>query len=142
MTRAADHPERGISVPVPPPSLTAAPVQRVDIEGELGYDMSPGRGHHRVLAGDERGLPGPSSRPEDDGSFLIRGHECVEIDLTDNCIEVWSEDGRRADERPLVLPRVASTTTTRASSPSSCSAAAVAELRRGPRDGAAGGQRA
>ena len=28
--------ERGISVPVPPPSLTAEPVQRVVIDGDLG----------------------------------------------------------------------------------------------------------
>lgn len=78
----------GISVPVPPPSLTAAPVQRVDIEGQLQDDMPPA-GTIVKLQETRRGLPGLFVAPEGDGSFFFEG---VEVDLTDNCIEVWSED--------------------------------------------------
>ena len=78
----------GISVPVPPPSLTAAPVQRVDVEGQLN-DMSPKPDITVFLQENKRGLPGAFVAPEDAGSFLVEGFE---IDLTDNCIEVWAED--------------------------------------------------
>lgn len=81
--------DRGISVPVPPPSLKLAPVQRVDIEGEIG--AAAGEPGTRVfLQETERGLDGRVDMPEDDGSFFFEG---VELDLTDNCIEVWTEDG-------------------------------------------------
>jgi hypothetical protein len=68
----------------PPPSLKAAPVQRVDVEGELPdsspepktrvelYEAVSGRGYFTFAAGD--------------GSFRI---EDVLVDLTDNCLEVW-----------------------------------------------------
>ena len=80
--------DRGISVPVPPPSLKLMPVQLVDIEGDLGaMDVEPGT---RVfLQETQGGLDGRVDTPEDDGSFFFEG---VEIDLTDNCIDVWSED--------------------------------------------------
>ncbi|MBL9104270.1 MAG: hypothetical protein JNL82_25215 [Myxococcales bacterium] len=81
--------DRGISVPVPPPSLTAAPRQEVDVDGELGdpqaasgtivtmwiYGGAEDRGHQIVA--------------EPDGSFHFTG---IPLDLTDNCIEVWSEE--------------------------------------------------
>lgn len=81
--------ERGISVPVPPPSLTAAPVQRVEIEGELGYS-NPEAGT-RVFVLDEGGA-GSFTFPGADGSFRFEGMNAVEIDLTMNCLEVWSEE--------------------------------------------------
>ena len=80
--------DRGISVPVPPPSLKLAPVQQVDIEGEIGATAG-GQGTVVFLQETVRGLPGLFVAPEDDGSFLFEG---VELDLTDNCIEVWTED--------------------------------------------------
>lgn len=80
--------ESGISVPVPPPSLHLAPVQRVDIEGVIG--MGAAEADTRVFLNEtRRGLPGQFVFPEDDGSFFFEG---VEVDLTDNCIEVWTED--------------------------------------------------
>ena len=80
--------DRGISVPVPPPSLKLMPVQLVDIEGEIGA-MAGEPGVRVFLQETQRGLPGQFVFLEDDGSFFFEG---VEVDLTDNCIEVWSED--------------------------------------------------
>lgn len=79
--------KRGISVPVPPPSLKLMPVQRVDIEGELG--MGAVEPDTRVFLNEtRRGLPGQFVFPDGD-SFFFEG---VEVDLTNNCIEVWTED--------------------------------------------------
>jgi hypothetical protein len=81
--------ETGISVPVPPPSLKLAPVQRVDIEGTVG--MGAGEPDTRVFLNEtRRGLPGQFVFPDGD-SFFFEG---VEVDLTDNCIEVWTEDSK------------------------------------------------
>lgn len=79
--------ETGISVPVPPPSLRAAPVQFVEITGNIGV-AEPVAGTMVYL------YEGTSARgyfvhAEDDGYFLFEG---VELDLTDNCIEVWHEE--------------------------------------------------
>ncbi|MBZ5710262.1 hypothetical protein [Nannocystis pusilla] len=77
----------GISVPVPPPSLKAAPVQYFDVQGNLDvedpvvdtrvflYDRSSGRGFF-VYA-------------DQYGEFEF---SAVKLDLTDNCLEVWSEE--------------------------------------------------
>lgn len=81
--------DRGISVPVPPPSLKLAPVQRVDIEGEIG--ATAGEPGTRVFLSETRlGTQAYVDFPDDDGSFFFEG---VELDLTDNCLEVWTEDG-------------------------------------------------
>ncbi len=79
--------EKGISVPVPPPSLWAAPVQEVDIEGELGIaNAEPGT---VVYLQDAFGEMGAFVVAEPDGSFFFEGFE---IDLTENCLELWSEE--------------------------------------------------
>ena len=80
--------ETGISVPVPPPSLKLMPVQRVDIEGDIGGTSEP-EGSTVYLRETRRGLPGQFVAPELDGSFFFEG---VELDLTDNCIEIWLMD--------------------------------------------------
>lgn len=79
--------EHGISVPVPPPSLWAAPVQRVDIEGELGVsNPEPGT---VVFLLDAYREPGAFVAAESDGSFRFEG---IEIDLGNNCLELWAEE--------------------------------------------------
>lgn len=110
--------EHGISVPVPPPSLTAAPVQFVEVTGTLGvsapkamtqaflFEGTTGRGYF-VYA-------------ESNGAFLFKG---VEMDLTDNCVEIWFEEpgteGRKsehsffvadidADDQTVVTMQIAS----------------------------------
>jgi len=81
--------EHGISVPIPPPSLRAAPVQRVEIEGELG--VSDPKAGTRVFVLDVGGA-GAFVFPDADGDFRFEGMNAVEIDLTKNCLEVWSEE--------------------------------------------------
>jgi hypothetical protein len=79
--------EKGISVPVPPPSLKAAPIQHVDIEGELGSgDPEPGT---VVYLQNPYSDLGAFVVADPDGTFLFEG---VEVDLTQNCLEVWSEE--------------------------------------------------
>jgi hypothetical protein len=80
--------QRGISVPVPPPSLTLMPVQRVDIEGEIDGNAEV-EGTRVFLRETRRGVQGQYVLPEPDRTFFFEG---VEVDLTDNCIEVWTED--------------------------------------------------
>lgn len=80
--------ERGISVPVPPPSLTAEPVQRVVIDGDLGIS-NPEAGT-RVFVFDLDGVgQGLFDEVAPDGTFHLEGFE---LDLTMNCLEVWSEE--------------------------------------------------
>jgi hypothetical protein len=81
--------DRGISVPVPPPSLKEFPIQRVDIDGELD-DMDPEPKTEVILwvysATNEHG---DIVFANSDGTFHFSE---VLIDLTDNCIEVWAEE--------------------------------------------------
>lgn len=81
--------ERGISVPVPPPSLKLEPRQAVNIEGQLGA-MEPETGT-RVFVYDaySEAIPGVFVFANPDGSFRVEGFE---LDLTMNCLEVWSEE--------------------------------------------------
>ena len=82
--------ENGISVPVPPPSLWTAPVQQVEIEGQLGvtdpspmtlvYVLDTVNGGSRFVEADV------------DGGFRFEGFNELEIDVTQNCLEVWSEE--------------------------------------------------
>jgi len=79
--------EKGISVPVPPPSLTAAPVQEVDIEGQLAsYEPEPGTVVFLQNAYSDLNY---FVEAQPDGGFLFEG---VELDLTENCLELWSEE--------------------------------------------------
>lgn len=76
-------------MPVPPPSLKLEPVQRVDIEGELG--VSNPQSGTRVFVYDAYGVgvPGAFVFAEPDGSFRFEGFE---INLTMNCLKVRSEE--------------------------------------------------
>lgn len=77
----------GISVPIPPPSLTAAPIQHVDVEGALASDMpTPGT---LVYLYENRTSRGYFVVADDAGVFVLRD---VLLDLTDNCMEVWSKE--------------------------------------------------
>lgn len=79
--------EHGISVPVPPPSFAAAPVQVVEVEGELGVaEPEPMTRVYLYEATSDRGY---FVHADDDGGFLFIG---VQLDLTDNCLELWFEE--------------------------------------------------
>lgn len=78
--------ENGISVPVPPPSFAAAPVQFVEVAGELG---SPPEPKTKVFLFEGVTQRGYFVHADDDGAFQFTG---VELDLTDNCVELWYEE--------------------------------------------------
>lgn len=81
--------EHGISVPVPPPSLTSAPKQTVEVEGELREtDPEPGTQVFLDVITSDGEHQGYYVDVEPDGSFFF---DNVVLDLFDNCIEVFSE---------------------------------------------------
>lgn len=82
--------EHGISVPVPPPSLTLAPKQTVDVEGDVNNPDPEPNTQVSIMV-----IPSDGERltytfaVDPDGTFSLKGR--VQLDLTDNCLEVWSE---------------------------------------------------
>lgn len=80
--------DRGISIPLPPPSILEAPRQRVDVQGEvvaedeIGHDLVA---HVVDLRGDAAVALDLAAG---DTAFVVEG---VSIDLTDNCLELWLE---------------------------------------------------
>lgn len=89
--------DRGISIPLPPPSLVDEPEQEVDVEGEvigLHEEAAAGLTVRIVdsMGGSELDVP------LEDGSSAFRG-EGLAIDLRDNCIELWlvGADGREGE---------------------------------------------
>jgi hypothetical protein len=96
--------DRGISIPLPPPSLVDAPEQEVDVEGEV-------LGVHEHVDGlvvrivDHAG-GAELDVPLVDGSTAFHA-EGLAIDLSDNCLELWLVDadgreGERAQYRALI----------------------------------------
>jgi hypothetical protein len=88
--------ERGISVPLPPPSLVDAPTQEVEVEGEVIGDEAVPEGtvvHLLESVGGEEATVELTSGAKQ----FVAG---LRLDLTDNCLELWLEtpDGRMSDE--------------------------------------------
>jgi len=88
--------DRGISVPLPPPSFMAEPEQEVDVEGQVpGEDpLEPGTILHIE---DLDGTSVSSTEVDvDEQGFVV---EAFFIDLTANCLELWLEspDGRESE---------------------------------------------
>ncbi|MDC0722939.1 hypothetical protein [Nannocystis bainbridge] len=77
----------GISVPVPPPSLKAAPVQYVRVQGNL--EVEAPQADTRVFVYDSSGDRGFFVFADQYGQFEF---DAVKLDLTDNCLEVWFEE--------------------------------------------------
>lgn len=78
--------DRGISIPLPPPSILKAPKQKVDVDAEIVGDEAVAvdlLAHVVDLHGDaEVSVEVPAGQT----GFLAEG---LEIDLTDNCLDVW-----------------------------------------------------
>jgi len=88
---------RGISVPIPPPSLTLAPVQKVDMDGSLNLmDPIP---ETLVYLYEHRSDQGYFVFADDAGNFEFTE---IEIDLSNNCIQLWfeepGEDGKISED--------------------------------------------
>ncbi len=74
----------GISIPIPPPSLTSAPVQDVDLFGDITGEPAGAR----VILHELRGDLEYSSDIAEDGRFDFAA---VTVDLTNNCFAVFVE---------------------------------------------------
>jgi hypothetical protein len=88
--------DRGISVPLPPPSLVDAPQQDVDVDAQaLGEDpvLAGTMAHVEDMMGDGTA---ELELPEGAQHFTIEG---LPVDLTDNCLELWlvAPDGREGE---------------------------------------------
>ncbi len=88
---------RGISVPIPPPSLLAAPVQDVDIDGSTNL-MEPVP-QTLVYLYEHRSNQGYFVFADDAGDFSFTE---IELDLTNNCMQLWfeepGEDGKTSED--------------------------------------------
>jgi hypothetical protein len=81
--------DRGISIPLPPPSLTDEPEQEVDVDGEvIGLPEGP----TSLVVHIVDGVGGAElDVPLAEGAATFHG-EGLAIDLSNNCIELWLED--------------------------------------------------
>lgn len=81
--------DRGISIPLPPPSLVDEPEQEVDVQGEVvGLDEAVS-GLTVHIADDVGGAE--LEVPLAEGASMFHG-QGLAIDLTDNCLELWLVD--------------------------------------------------
>jgi hypothetical protein len=88
--------DRGISIPLPPPSLVDDPEQEVDVEGEvIGLDDEVDGLVVRIV--DQAGGAELEATLTESSTFRAEG---LPIDLSDNCIELWLVDAEgREGER-------------------------------------------
>jgi hypothetical protein len=97
--------DRGISVPLPPPSFYEAPHQEVEVEGQVqnADDLAAGTEIHIVDNVGDADIVVPLQQGE--SSFVGR----LELDLSDSCLEVWlvGPDGAEGD-RSLYSTRIVS----------------------------------
>jgi len=95
-TVLVDH--RGISIPLPPPSLVDEPDQEVEVDGEV-VGLQDGVTGLVVRITDSVG-EADVEIPLADGESTFHA-EGVLLDLTDNCLEIWlrDADGREGDSR-------------------------------------------
>lgn len=101
--------DRGISIPLPPPSLVDEPVQDVDIRGTAPGEDELVAGTRIHVEDLEGGAELSVELDVKTASFELRG---LTIDVTANCLELWLEsaDGRES-ERTHVRTVVVDATT-------------------------------
>ncbi len=89
--------DRGISIPLPPPSLIDEPKQDVEVEGEVVGLAAP-QGVSVVIIDNAGDAEAEIPLASDDGAFRASG---LSIDLTDNCLELWLEsaDGEQGEHQ-------------------------------------------
>ncbi len=105
--RAIVFDDRGISLPLPPPSLTADPEQDVDVHGVAqGDDPLPADARVHLL--DVDGVADVEVELDADGGFTAAG---VPLDLRANCLEVWIESSAGESDHVLVHAEITGETT-------------------------------
>ncbi len=93
--------DRGISIPLPPPSVLQAPQQTVEVHGDL--DGTVGEGAEVRIVDNEGG--DEASVPAEGGRFTAQ----LEIDLTRACLEAWVVHAEGAEgERRFYSTRIES----------------------------------
>ncbi len=96
--------DRGISIPLPPPSLVDEPEQEVDVAGEV-IGLANGGADLRVHVADRMGgAEIDAGLVEGSHTFHAQG---LAIDLSNNCLELWLVDadgreGERTDYRAVI----------------------------------------
>ncbi len=79
---------RGITIPIPPPSLMASPEIEIDVDGTVPSNAGSGTEVYLFESTSARGYFTVAD-PET-GAFVI---EEVDVNLEDNCIRLWYVDG-------------------------------------------------
>lgn len=87
--------DRGISVPLPPPSLTDAPQQDVEVDGQLMGEAEIVEGTTVHVVDNVEGGRASVVVEANATGFTAE----LFVDLQDNCLELWVEapDGRESD---------------------------------------------
>lgn len=80
--------DRGISIPLPPPSLVSEPEQEVDVQGEV-LELEDGGKDLTVHLVDVVGGAQVEVPLAADASFRAEG---LPLDLSDHCLELWVQD--------------------------------------------------
>jgi len=85
--------DRGISIPLPPPSVLEAPQQEVEVHGQLDGAVPDGA---EVRIVDTEG-GAEASVPAEGGAFTAS----LEVDLSSACLEAWviDADGSEGERR-------------------------------------------
>ena len=100
--RAVFFGDRGISLPLPPPSLVDAPEQDVDLDGTVEGDgvlPADARVHVEDLEGDASAVVTIDAYDR----FSVRG---LRIDVTHHCLEVWIAGEQGEGEHVFVQARI------------------------------------
>ncbi|MEM6296085.1 MAG: hypothetical protein AAGA54_32730 [Myxococcota bacterium] len=86
--------DRGISIPLPPPSVLQAPQQEVEVQGAVEGVLPAGA---EVRLVDNEGGDETAAEVGAEGGFSAT----LEVNLTNSCIEAWTvdEDGNAGERR-------------------------------------------
>ena len=94
--------ERGISVPLPPPSLLVAPQQEVEVEGQVTGDDPVPTGTIAHVVDNVGGAEGTATLSSGATGFVTE----LFVDLQNNCLEVWLETPDGATTQPAMFHTV------------------------------------
>lgn len=94
--------DRGISIPLPPPSLISEPKQQVDVQGEV---LERGDGNEDLSVHLLDGVGGAQAEVPLTAEATFHAH-ALSLDLSDHCLELWVEDSAGAQGERLLFQAV------------------------------------